>query len=52
VVITPDYLQAIRVWIRQRPQQHGVHDGEERGGGADAERKREYDDQRKAGLFS
>jgi hypothetical protein len=38
--------QAIGLGIRQRPQQRGIGDGEHRAVGADAEREREYGDQR------
>jgi hypothetical protein len=35
-----DTNQAIAVAVRQRPQQHGIDDAEDRAGRADAERKR------------
>ena len=36
--------EAIRVAIRQRAEEHGVHDAEDRGVGADAEREGEHRD--------
>ena len=44
--------QPVGVGIRQRAQQHGLDHGEERGVGADAEREREHDGGREAGLAS
>ncbi len=38
----------IRIWIRQRPQQHAVDDAEDGGRGADAERQRHDRDDRKS----
>ena len=46
----PDHHRAIRLGPRQRPQQHGVHDAEDRGVGADAERQRQHGDGGKAGV--
>ena len=40
---------AIGVWIIERAEQHAIHDGENRGAGADAEREGENRDDGEAG---
>ena len=43
--------ELLRVCVTQRAQQHGAHDGEECGVGADAERDGEHDGRGEAGTF-
>ena len=47
----PDFHQAIRMRIRQGPQQHRVHHGVDRSGGADSEHDGEQRRQGERGLF-
>ena len=44
-----DQHEIVRAGKRQRPQQHGVDDAEDRGVGADADCKREDREEKKAG---
>ena len=50
--IGPDQDDAIRIGVGHRPQEHGIHDGENRRARADAERQRRKGGQREAGLPS
>jgi hypothetical protein len=49
--VAPHHHDAIRIAIRQRPQDHRVDDAENRRVGADAERERQQRDERKARLL-
>ena len=49
LVEADDLHQPIRAWIFERPQQHRLHDAEDRGGRADAERQRDDGDGGEAG---
>ena len=44
--------EAVGFGIRQRPQQHGADDGEDRGVGADAERQRQDGGQREGAILA
>jgi hypothetical protein len=50
-VEAPDVHEAGIISIGQRLQQHAVDDGEDRGGGADAERQREHGQRREDGCL-
>jgi hypothetical protein len=48
-IALPDTDEMLGILVRQRPQHHGVHNREECGVGADAQRKRHQGDGREAG---
>ena len=50
-VVSSNRNELIGIFIRQRKKQHGVNDGENRGVGADAQRKREDSDNGEAGIL-
>ena len=45
-----DAHERVRIRIRQRPQQHGIHRAKDRGRAADADRQRQHRDERESGL--
>ena len=47
-----DEHQTLRLRVPERPEHHAVDDAENRGVGADAERQRQYGEQRKAGILA
>ncbi len=49
-VFFPDLHKLFRMIVRQRPQQHAIHNAEDGGGGADAKRKSEDRNQAETGV--
>src|SRR4030095_4065815 len=49
--VLPDFDESLRLLERERAQQHGVHNAEDRAVCADAERERKHSDERKSRLL-